>query len=411
MKKDLDALMETRNIQALLVTGPAQHNPAMVYFTGGAHLTGADLIKKRGAEPVLFYNPMERDEAALSGLQTTNLADFRFDDIRQQAGGDYQKALAMRYRQMLIQCGVTSGRVVLYGRMDAGAAYALFSTLQGLAPELEIAGDVYDPLMLDAMETKDSAEVDRIRHMGQVTTEVVGSVADFLTSHTVRSDVLVKRDGELLTIGDVKSKINLWLAERGVENPEGTIFTIGRDAAVPHSVGNPLDVIRQGQTIVFDIYPCEAGGGYFYDFTRTWCLGYATDEVIRLYEDVRDVFERIKSEMKVNAFWPDYHKLACDLFQGKGYPTIESDPQTHEGYVHGIGHGVGLHIHERPYHGKNATDRDRLFPGVVVTVEPGLYYPDRGMGVRLEDTVWVRPDGRMETLAEYPYDLILPMKS
>ena len=47
---------------------------------------------------------------------------------------------------------------------------------------------------------------------------------------------------------------------------------------------------------------------------------------------------------------------------------------------------------------------------MVVTIEPGLYYPERGMGVRLEDTVWVRPDGEMEVLAPYPMDLVLPVK-
>ena len=55
-------------------------------------------------------------------------------------------------------------------------------------------------------------------------------------------------------------------------------------------------------------------------------------------------------------------------------------------------------------------DDHRLAPGVVVTCEPGLYYPEQGMGVRIEDTLWVRPDGRMEILAEYPYDFVLPMK-
>jgi Xaa-Pro aminopeptidase len=88
-----------------------------------------------------------------------------------------------------------------------------------------------------------------------------------------------------------------------------------------------------------------------------------------------------------------------------------TDPQTQSGYVHGLGHGVGLYIHERPFFSKYSPERDRLNPGTVITVEPGLYYPEKGLGVRLEDTVWVRPDGQIEVLAEYPYDLVLPMKS
>jgi Xaa-Pro aminopeptidase len=70
-----------------------------------------------------------------------------------------------------------------------------------------------------------------------------------------------------------------------------------------------------------------------------------------------------------------------------------------------------LNIHERPWFGRNATQADRLSPGSIVTIEPGLYYPERGMGVRLEDTVWVRPDGQMEVLAGYPLDLVLPVKA
>ena len=55
-------------------------------------------------------------------------------------------------------------------------------------------------------------------------------------------------------------------------------------------------------------------------------------------------------------------------------------------------------------------DTHRLAPGVIITSEPGLYYPEKGMGFRIEDTLWVRPDGKIEILADYPYDFVLPMK-
>src|SRR4030066_1428394 len=100
MKNDLDSLMAAQNLDAILVTGPAQHNPAMVYMTGGAHLTGADLIKKRGEEPTLFCYPMERDEAARTGLKTRNLADYKFNDLLKEADGDVIKASVMRYQLM-----------------------------------------------------------------------------------------------------------------------------------------------------------------------------------------------------------------------------------------------------------------------------------------------------------------------
>jgi Xaa-Pro aminopeptidase len=410
MKTDLDALMEAQQLDALLVTGPGQHNPAMVYLTGGGHLTGADLIKPRGGEIVLFYNPMERDEAAKTGLKTKNLSDYNLLDLIKQANGDFQKAYVKRYQLMFTDLGITSGRVGLYGQMDAGRSFTVFSDLQTAMPDLEFVGDFDGKVLLAAMATKEEQEVERIRKMGQITVGVVGQVAEFLTSHRVRAEVLVKSDGSALTIADVKSRINLWLAEAGAENPEGTIFAIGRDAGVPHSSGNPADFLRLGQSIVFDIFPCEAGGGYFYDFTRTWSLGYATDELQALYEDVRSVYNRVMGELRYGAHCKDYQKLTCDLFEAQGHPTVQTNPQTQEGYVHSLGHGLGLHVHERPSFGANSPPDDVLAAGVVITVEPGLYYPERGMGVRLEDTVWVRPDGQFEILADYPLDLVLPVK-
>src|SRR5690606_25838376 len=144
-------------------------------------------------------------------------------------------------------------------------------------------------------------EVERIRDVGKKTVEVVAQVADFLTSQRGVDEVLVGVDGAPLTIGDVKRKINLWLAERDLENPEGTIFAIGADAGVPHSSGQSGDLLRLGSTIVFDIFPCEAGGGYFYDFTRTWCLGYAPDFALSLYVDVRAVYNQVVSDLRPGA--------------------------------------------------------------------------------------------------------------
>jgi Xaa-Pro aminopeptidase len=404
-------LMQEHEMAAIIITGPGQHNPAMVYMTGGGHLTNADLIKKSGDGAVLFHYPMERDEAARSGLQTRNIGDYNLTELLNQSGGDTLKAVIKRYQLMLEELGITSGKIALYGRVEVGSNYAIFSALQKAMPGLEFVGEVDHSVLMLARMTKDESEIERIRKMGQITTQVVGRVADFITSHPVKNEVLVKGDGEQLTIGEVKSRINLWLAELGAENPEGTIFAIGRDAGVPHSTGNSADPLRLGQSIVFDIFPCEAGGGYYYDFTRTWCLGYAPDDVMALYETVRSTYNSVTQQLQAGKPFKEYQELTCQLFSAKDHPTIKENPQTQQGYVHSLGHGVGLNIHERPWSGVNSDEKDRLVPGSVFTIEPGLYYPDKGMGVRLENTLCVNPDGSMEVLADYPMDLVLPVKT
>jgi len=411
MKSEIDALMASHNLDAILVIGPGQHNPPMVYLTGGAHLTHAELIKKRGEPPILFHAPMERDEAARTGLTTRMIEAALVEKMIKENNGDLTQAYGALYCQMFTDLGLTSGRLAIYGLSDVGRTYAILAELQKKLPGLEIVGEMGRSMLLTAMATKSRDEIERIRGIGQAATGVIGQVAEYLTSHAVRDEILMKPDGSPLRIGDVKRRIDTWLAEKGGENPEGTIFAIGYDAGVPHSTGNAQDPLRLGQTIVFDFFPREAGGGYFYDITRTWCLGYATDEALSLYEDVLHVYQQSRQALQLGMPCRDYQALACELFEGRGHPTLRSHPGTTEGYVHSLGHGLGLHVHELPMFRLTASDEERLLPGVVITVEPGLYYPSRNLGVRLEDTIWARPDGVFETLAEFPLDLVLPMKS
>ena len=412
MKSDLDALMQVRNLDAILVVGNATHNPPMYYLTGGGHVSAAILIKKRGEGAVLFCNDMEREEAAKSGMKVVPMGSYPWQEMLKEAGGDVARMSAMRLKRMFADCGVTGGRGGIYGHTDVSSMLATLTEFARLAPEIVIVGEPRDgSLFMYAMESKDESEVARIRKMGKVTTEVVRRVAEYLTSREVRADeVLLKEDGSPLIIADVKSRIDLWLAELGAENPEGCIFAIGRDAGIPHSIGTPTDLLRLGQTIVFDIYPCEAGGGYFYDFTRTWSLGYATPEAQALYDEVKAVYDKVAENLDLNAQYKDYQRLVCEEFEKNGHETPLHTAAPVEGYVHSLGHGVGLNVHERPWSGLTATDDNLLKPGVIVTSEPGLYYPSKGMGVRIEDTLWVRPDGKAEILAEYPYDFVLEMK-
>ena len=411
MKSDLDALMQSRNFDALVVFGNAENNPPMTYLTGGGHVSSATLIKKKNNPAVLFCNGMERDEAAKSGLKVRLYDEFPWQDLLKQAGGDMALMSALRLK-LIFEDMAVSGRVGLYGHTDLSSMFAMLNHFRSILPGVELVGETREnSLFMLAMETKDETEVAHIRAMGKITTDVVRLTAEYLTNCRVSADeVLLNENGAPLKLGEVKAKINLWLAERDAVPSEGFIFSLGRDAGVPHSQGNPDDLMRLGQTIVFDIYPQEQGGGYFYDFTRTWSLGYATPQAQKLYDQVLLVYDKLIENLDLNAKFKDYQALTCELFEQDGHPT----PRTHraplEGYIHSVGHGVGLNIHERPWSGLTAADDNQLKPGVVMTLEPGLYYPEQGMGFRIEDTYWVRPEGRIELLAEFPYDFVLPMK-
>jgi Xaa-Pro aminopeptidase len=307
---------------------------------------------------------------------------------------------------------VESGTVAAYGAADLGGGYELLTALSELHPQYNFVGEFTNGVLDAAMVTKSPEEIKRIRSVGKRTMRVVAGTEEFLTSHRARNGYLVKKDGTRLTIGDVKRRIRQMLTDENLVDPDdGTIFAIGRDAGVPHSRGSDRDPLKLGQTIVYDIFPAEPGGGYYFDFTRTWCLGYAPEEVERAYDDVLATFKAVMKALKPGELTRTYQALTCQMLEARGHPTIGSSPATTSGYVHSLAHGVGLHIHESPSFSDVPGNDTRLEPGMVITIEPGIYYPERGYGVRIEDCVWLNPANmKFETLANYRKDLVLKVK-
>ncbi len=120
MKNDLENLMKQYRVDALWISGPTQHNPAMVYMTGKAHVTDADLFVMPGKTPFLCHNPMEREEAAKSGFQLINFAKYNYKALLNEANNNIPTAIALRYKHILTEIGLTKGKVLIYGTREVG---------------------------------------------------------------------------------------------------------------------------------------------------------------------------------------------------------------------------------------------------------------------------------------------------
>lgn len=408
MKQDLDRLMAERNLDAFLVLGDSAGNPVMNYLTGGAHLERALLVKRRGTPLTLIHGGMERDTAAATGLRLVD-RDATYDAMRylREHEGN-QLAAQVAYLVDVIQNESLHGQLGIYGVYDAGAAMTMLNLLQDRLTDTELVGEFGDSLFSLARETKDDAEIAQMAEAGRLTGLVVGDAQEFIRSHTVRGDLVIKRDGEPLTIGDVKAFLRTRILHYGMSENGDTIFAQGREAGVPHNRGTESVALRLGQAIVFDIFP-RIESGYFHDMTRTWSLGYATDELLAAYAQVKEIFDLTMSAAKVGLPCRDLQAMTLDYFEAKGHPTARTNPGGHDGYVHSLGHGVGLDIHEMPRLSIAAGNTTLLTPGHVVSIEPGLYYPDLGFGVRVEDTIALRRDGSVLNLTQFPYDLVVPM--
>ena len=408
MKSDLDKLMQKRNLDAFIVVTDESYNAVRDYLCNGAKLTSGTVIKKMNSPLIMVVNPMEVEEAKESGLQhiyTRN--DLGYYDLVKQYHENPAQLRTEWWRKMLQTAGIDGGRVGVYGSGDLNIYLELFRMLDTQLDDYELVGENGVTLFDEAMLTKDADEITRIESVAKRTSEVIQLAWDFIGSHRADGDNVVDADGNPLTIGAVKRYIRRELLERDLEDT-GMIFAQGRDGGFPHSRGRDSEPLQQGQAIVFDLFPRELGGGYHHDMTRTWSIGYATDEVQEIYNVVQEAFDRAIESTKAGSPTGNAQEAVLDYFESLGHPTTRSHPGTDVGYVHSLGHGIGLNIHEAPR--VNHIHKDMFEIGNVVTIEPGLYYPDKGYGVRIEDAIYIDENGAVITLTDFHKELVLPLK-
>lgn len=393
MLSDLDALMRAREIDAIIVPMHESMHAAFRWISRGAKVTRGYAVKLLDRAPLLLAYPMEREEAAATGLKTRLVYDFGYDAIF-KAAPNAVEAYATFFNAVLRDLGA--------GKVIAFVGNVPFHLYHGIAEGMEQRGwMVYrssgDDLAQLARKRKEAWEIEMIASVGARTEAVVDRIRRILRQCVVEREHLLY-NGEVLTLGHLKQVVSSEIARLGMVEDHQTILSQGRDAAIPHSRGDASAIVRPSVPIVLDIFPCDRDGGYYFDLTRTFCIGPVPGDLQRIHADVLAAFQLAADEMRAGARASAYQALVCDFFEARGYATTRSHPKTLEGYVHALGHGVGLEVHEKPFFGLTPANQDMIEVGDIVTIEPGLYFPDREIGVRIEDTLVVREDGRVESL-------------
>ncbi len=408
MKSDIPTLMQDRQLDAIVVSGDTDTSSDLAYLTGGIQLEKVMYLQTRSGEPVLFANAIERENAAETGIPVKLWSDYDITDYLKAHDNDRLAATVAQYSDIFRDYGV-QGQVGFFGFADQGYSYLFLNAFAAANPQIKIVGEMPPNLFSLARQTKDAGELAAMKRVAGLTTEVIDSVFAFIQSHGVQNEIVLKADDNPLTIGDVKAHIRLEVAKRNLEEVHENIFSQGRDAGVPHNRGRLDMPLRLGQSIIFDIFPRDRTSGYFHDITRTFFLGYAPDELADRWRQVKIIFDELLATMRVGEQCSLYQHLTCDYFEALGYPSTRSDPKTKVGYNHSLGHGVGLNIHEGPGLNHQPDNTTVLQPGHVVSVEPGLYYPDAGWGIRIEDTIAFDEHGNLVNLSDYPYEMVIPV--
>lgn len=195
-----------------------------------------------------------------------------------------------------------------------------------------------------------------------------------------------------VTEKEIALKLQYWMQTHGGgQNSFNPIVAAGANGSLPHAIPGDYK-IQVGDMITMD-YGTKYKG-YCADMTRTVSLGQPSDQMRKIYDIVLEAQKRAEEAVAPGKICRDIDAIARDYIYGAGY----------EGYFgHGLGHGVGIDIHEDPRFSMACTALTQ--EGQVLTVEPGIYLPGVG-GVRIENTVYITKDG-CEPLTYAPKELII----
>jgi len=212
---------------------------------------------------------------------------------------------------------------------------------------------------------KDEEEIEALRHSAALTDASFAHLLEVIEPGMTEREVAWEIEAYMRTHGASKVAFDL-------------IVAAGPNGALPHA--RPGDhPIQPGEPIVIDI-GCVLDG-YCSDMTRTICLGKPSDKYLKVWNIVLQAQEAAKAGIRAGVGSVEADALARDVIEAAGYGDY---------FGHGLGHGVGLAVHEQPR--ASRLGADIYEPGMSLTIEPGIYLPGE-FGVRLEDLVIIRKDG------------------
>ncbi len=338
---------------------------------------------------VVVITAMEaaRVEGLAAGLEVRAFEEFGADELR-RSGIDryaYANELAVRIARALGIEQATVPRQFPLGIADA---------LQSSGIELTVDQKLFD----DRRRSKSTHELAGIRRAQRAAEAGMAAARDLLSRAEPDNGGLAV-DGEPLTCELVKARVQAAFLAHGAVSDE-MIVSHGPQTAIGHEMGS--GAIERDDVVLLDLFPVDVESACFSDITRTFAVGEAPDEIRAWYALCREALELATGEIRPGVNGGDVHRLVSEFFAERGFPTLLTKPEgevLRDGFYHGLGHGVGLEVHESPSLGMIG---EELVPGDVITIEPGLYRYGFG-GVRVEDLLLVTEDG-YELLTDCPYD-------
>lgn len=242
---------------------------------------------------------------------------------------------------------------------------------------------------------KSKKEIDKIADVQRINEGAFKKAIAVIKKSKIRKDGKLSFNGKILTSEFIREILQIEFSKKDCFCDYRIIVSCGEHSADPHEAGTgPLIADK---TIIIDAVPKSRVSRYYSDMTRTIVKGKASKEIKKIYNAVLEAQKMALNKIGAGVVADSIHKKVQNYFESKGFKTGEKNGKM-RGFFHGTGHGVGLDVHELPR--INLSYKKKLKVGNVVTVEPGLYYPEIG-GVRIEDLVVVTESG-CRNLTKFP---------
>jgi Xaa-Pro aminopeptidase len=351
-------------------------------------------------DPFLYAEQNGSRHVFSSSMEAARLRELGLFDVHthEEFGADGLIASGIDRRELSAQLALRAVDSLGLKRAAVPESFPVWlaDRLRGDGLELDVDQELFD----SRRRVKTEEQLAGMRRAQRAAEAAMDRCRDLLRRAEIRGDELLL-DGEQLTVERVKADLNVVFAAHDT-TAEEYIVAPGAQGAVGHDMGS--GPIRPGAPLVVDIFPRDNASAVFTDMTRTFVVGEVHADVREWHRLCKEALDRAVAAIRPGADCRALFDLTCDVFEAAGEPTQRTKQPgatLSDGFFHGLGHGVGLEVHEEP--GLGRLSREKLVAGDVVTVEPGLYRAGYG-GVRLEDIVLVTENGA-EVLTNYPYDL------
>ncbi len=350
-----------------------------------------DLITKQGMDGIIIVNPSNRRYLSyftgsagvlyISPKRQVLLTDFRYIEQASKQCPDYEiinhqaKGIPTLLREFMDQDGVKSIAIE-----SDSVTYAQYEEYKKAFGDIIIKGT--QSVVEGLRQIKDPEEIENLKKA-----EAIGDMAFTNIIRFIKENI-----AKGVTENQIALALEVNMRENGAQGTSfNSIVAAGSKSSLPHAVPGDV-VLKDGDFVVMD-FGCIYNG-YCSDMTRTIVIGEPSPKHLEIYNTVLLANEEALKAIKPGKTGKEIDAIARDIIKDKGYGDY---------FGHGLGHSVGLDIHENPR--LATTDDTKLEPGMVVTVEPGIYIPDFG-GVRIEDLVVVTEDG-IKNLTFSPKELIV----